>query len=222
MLIGEWNNDPSSSYKIIINEKIINSKKINQHVVEAVLPRFENLTNSNNLIYVYEGQLLFCEPISFEIKASICQQVPVSYKFQLFLLERVITLVRFYKCNLDEDIQRLNENSFETRIICLVNHLTYHLNKFHSSCKENASSTQFVLNYEHEGKNLVNLCIELGYVNLFKSLKQLKMALRPSQSSYFDLEMIRNELNLFTLDHHGQNALVILDVLFFDEFNATN
>ncbi len=209
MLIGEWNQ--SNSYKIILNEKIICPEKINQHVLEAVLPGFENLTNSNlkSLIYVYEGQLLFCEPIPFEIKPSIFQkytdQLNINYKLQLFLLERVVTLIKCYKCNLNNDIQHSNESSFEYRIISLIDYLVNHLKEPYSSSKD-SSTTQFVLNNEHEGKNIVNLCIELKYTKLFEKLKQLKSIFGLEKNT--NLDLLKNELSLFTFDHHGTNAMV--------------
>ena len=213
MLISEWNQ--SKSYKIIINEKIISLEIINQHVLEAVLPRFENSTNSiskSSLVYVYEGQLLFCEPIPFDIKLSLLQkhtdqQSQVNYKFQLFLLERVVTLLKYCKCNLSNDIQHSNESSFENRIISLIDYLVTHLKESSYSSIQDSSTTQFVLNNEHEGKNIVNLCIELKYINFFDKLKQLKNALNFGKNT--ELDLLRNELSLFTFDHNGTNALVI-------------
>lgn len=69
---------------MIINQKVINLKQLNNLILECTLPNFESEhSQSNNsgdfiecekkdtektFIYIYDNQRLFCPPIPFEIK----------------------------------------------------------------------------------------------------------------------------------------------------------
>lgn len=77
MLVSEWKNptnEQNETYQMIINEKILNLTQLNNHVLETILPKFDNLNESSKhdtFIYIYENQQLFCEPIPFEIRSNI-------------------------------------------------------------------------------------------------------------------------------------------------------
>ena len=74
--IGDWKESINYKYQVIIEEKIIDLKEINKHVLECILPSFHeslihsHISSKKTLIYVYENRLLFSEPMSFEIKVS--------------------------------------------------------------------------------------------------------------------------------------------------------
>jgi hypothetical protein len=108
MLIGNWSDMLSCSattattkqltmanpmpiktnvYHMIINGKLVRLSQLNKHVLECILPRFDDdhlpaaLAKSHNAvmgrleanrlhthIYVYENERLYCKPLSFEIR----------------------------------------------------------------------------------------------------------------------------------------------------------
>lgn len=126
-------------------------------------------------------------------------------------------LFKYYKLNkLEPDSAQYTENnqtnssilSFENRICKMVEMLREHLST-NSLVLNDYSSAQFVFNNEHEGKTLVNLCIDSGFSNLFTQLKNLRIVTKIRKD--VDLNLIKNELDLFTQDHHGINSLVTSD-----------
>lgn len=135
-----------------------------------------------------------------------------SYKNKFFLLERVLMLYKYYRLNIfdGEHPVQLSSNqdaqipiSFENRLGQMIENLISHL----SIANMTSSSTgQYVFNDEHEGKTLVNLCIDLDNLSIFKCLDRLKTFLNLKKE--FDLALLKNELDLFILDHHGINPLV--------------
>jgi len=96
MLIGNWsdldakndlNNLNQTKYYMILNEKKINLRQLNKHVLECILPQFDSYSHKNNFlensahpealstfnvsntfINIYENEKLFCSPIPFKIK----------------------------------------------------------------------------------------------------------------------------------------------------------
>ena len=208
MLVSDWKGD---QYQMIINEKILNLNKLNTHVLEVILPKFDsqNLVNSKTLIYIFENQQLFCEPIPFEIKNNSVNSDDFKNKF--YLLERILMLYKYYRLNsIDgeslnaQETQLIVPISFEQRMCQMLESLINHLsvNNIHNSL----TRAQYVFNNEHEGKTLLNLCIDANYLNIFKCLERFISLINLKKD--LDLSLLKNELDLFTLDHHGINPLV--------------
>ena len=96
MLIGDWadeKNVKSTKYHLLINRHKIDLKQLNKHVLECILPKFDQLYqdeqlnnvllnnpfndnntiddfNPNTLIYIYENNTQYCEPLPFQINFS--------------------------------------------------------------------------------------------------------------------------------------------------------
>jgi hypothetical protein len=94
MLIGDWSEEANlqpTRYHLLINRHKIDVKQLNKHVLECTLPKFDHLYqdeqlnnsllsnsldnedfdfNPNTLVYVYENNNLYCQPILFQIKIS--------------------------------------------------------------------------------------------------------------------------------------------------------
>ncbi len=86
MLIGNWCK-LGSNYHLVINEHKLNLEKLNSHVLQCFLPKFDQIYLAvsqqsmikdnddepelfipNTFIYIYENDLLYCPPLPFEIK----------------------------------------------------------------------------------------------------------------------------------------------------------
>jgi hypothetical protein len=96
MLIGDWadeKNLESTKYHILINRHKVDVKQLNKHVLECILPKFDQIYqdeqlniillnnscndsyssenfdfNPNTLVYIYENNILYCQPLLFQIK----------------------------------------------------------------------------------------------------------------------------------------------------------
>lgn len=156
-----------------------------------------------------------------------------SYKNQLFLLERSLILGKIYGLSHFEYGSYNNSNSseenyststsgslrrnvlFEKRICQMIDGLREHL-KSRTRTRTNLvaadsslSRMEINLSNEHEGKTLLHICAESSLNELFDCLRRLKSTLDGfSQNDSPELGLIRNELKLFKLDHHGYTPLV--------------
>jgi hypothetical protein len=103
--------------------------------------------------------------------------------------------------------------SFEKRICQLIESLKEHLSSKSklelNLSKESFSKMEINLNNEFEGKTLLHLCAESGLNELFDSLVGFRNVINNLETS-IELGLIKNELKLLKLDHHGYTPLVFI------------
>lgn len=180
---------------------------------------FSNLDSKGKNKKIFLVFFSFCLLIFFLLGDNTKEQI--SYKNQLFLLERSLMLSKVYNLSKfdfvylspclqsQQAISTSGSSSFEKRMCQLIDNLINHILQTKSlieSSSSDHSSAQLFLDNEHEGKTLLHLCSESGLVNLFDRLANLRKILFSNPNLEYNL--IKNELNLLKLDHHGSTAMV--------------
>ena len=181
---------------------------------------------------------------SMDQTSSVNLEGETSYKNQLFLLERSLILGKIYGVSQFEYGSYNNSNtseenyssltssslrrnvSFEKRICQMIDGLREHLKsrtrKSLVAADSSLSRMEINLNNEHEGKTLLHICAESSLNELFECLRRLKSTLDgfPQNDSH-ELGLIRNELKLFKLDHHGYTPLVtVYSILLYNIYRS--
>ena len=120
-------------------------------------------------------------------------------------------IIIYYRLNqfdynlIDETTSGKLTSTFEDRVAQIVDSLIINLPSATNKTSNDYSSTQLLLNNEHEGKTLIHLCAAAGFKNLFERFTRL----RQMATADLDLRLVKNELNVFKLDHHGDTPMVI-------------
>lgn len=152
-------------------------------------------------------------------------QENTNYKIKLFLLERTLMLLKHYNLseiefdyygdNANDNVLSNSNNqhisAFEKRICKLIVSLTNHilLLRAKQHMLKNLNNQQYAklaLENEHEGKTLLHLSSEIGFVYLLEKLSNMRNHVKDDLSLEFSL--IKNELQLYKLDEHGNTPIV--------------